>query len=760
MNVHDEGRFRRDAANSAEGPDERFARALGFARSLTDVGATLVGEIASRCSAICSVVYGTTSRGLELLAHDGLLPQRARALALLGGGAPFLLTRAIDTKRPAVARRPFSETNATLASNAVQPKDIGTAIALPLLAFGHVVGALEVALEAGTGAEDDVVTLLAALSSKAALALDKLRDGRAETRAHERLTLLAELSSALSTPHDYGSTLETLAAVAVPRYADMCIVDELDDRGGIVVRAYADADPGKGRIFLEHRRRFPPDPTRHPIARIVRGGRAALVADFGAADIRALAHNEEHERLVSSAAPRSIVCVPLVARGRALGALSLCRRSGRDPFTTDDIPLAEEFAARAALLADNARLLDREREARRDAERAEHRLSFLLETSGSLASSLDVPTTLMHVVERVVPHLADGCVVALAVADGGYATPLVAHRDEPRERALRSAVEARALRGDRAFDEAGFFVETIPLATARGPVGDLMLVCDGRPPDSDARTLAREIARRAAPAIENAQHHRAIQELNRLKDEFLATVSHELRTPLTAIMGWARMLRLGQVDAGEHDHALEVIERNAQAQAQIVEDILDVSRAITGKLQLEMRPFDLRDVVDCALETVAPAARSKGVGLAATVAADARDLVGDVDRLKQVLWNLLSNAVKFTPRNGQIRLTAQREDDSVLLRVEDQGMGIARDFLPFVFERFRQAESAKTRAHGGLGLGLAIVKHIVELHGGSVSAASDGPNRGSVFSVRLPLRAHAGGPPVSTRAVTIKANAP
>jgi signal transduction histidine kinase/ActR/RegA family two-component response regulator len=262
----------------------------------------------------------------------------------------------------------------------------------------------------------------------------------------------------------------------------------------------------------------------------------------------------------------------------------------------------------------------------------------------------------------------------------------------------------------------------------------------GRRYGTEDLAFAEDLARRASLAVENARLYQQAQEANRIKDEFLATLSHELRTPLTAILGWAAMLAAGTLDAQEATRAVAAIERNARAQRQIVEDVLDVSRIITGKLRLEMRPVELRALVQDAVESVRPAAEAKGVYLSTLLAPEAGEVTADPDRLQQVLWNLLSNAVKFTPAGGRVEVELRREGLRNTLRVSDTGEGIAPEFLPHVFDRFRQADMGTTRQHGGLGLGLAIVRHLVELHGGEVKAESAGRGLGSTFTLRLPHR--------------------
>ena len=225
---------------------------------------------------------------------------------------------------------------------------------------------------------------------------------------------------------------------------------------------------------------------------------------------------------------------------------------------------------------------------------------------------------------------------------------------------------------------------------------------------------------------------------SRLKDEFLATLSHELRTPLNAILGWTTMLRHGQVDPPRITRALEVVERNARAQAKLIEDVLDMARIITGKLRLDMRPVALGLIVEAAIDAIRPAADAKSIDLRVN-GGSVPAINGDAVRLQQVLWNLLSNAVKFTPAKGTITVSLQLVDSHAALAVSDTGTGLAPEFLPYVFDRFRQADQSVTRGYGGLGLGLSIVKHLVELHGGTVAVDSPGPGLGATFNVSLPI---------------------
>ena len=240
-------------------------------------------------------------------------------------------------------------------------------------------------------------------------------------------------------------------------------------------------------------------------------------------------------------------------------------------------------------------------------------------------------------------------------------------------------------------------------------------------------------------ALENERLYREAQESSRLKDEFLATVSHELRTPLTAILGWAHLLRRGGFNGDSTLKALETIERNARSQAQLIDDLLDVSRIITGKLRIDIRPVTPNSFIESAIEAVAPAAEAKGVRIQRIMDTGVVSVAGDPVRLQQIVWNLLSNAIKFTPKGGRVQVRLGRVNSHIEISVSDSGGGIEPEFLPYVFDRFRQADQRSTRQHGGLGLGLAIVRHLVELHGGTVRAESPGLNQGSTFTVFLPV---------------------
>ncbi|HEY7182964.1 MAG TPA: PAS domain S-box protein, partial [Blastocatellia bacterium] len=281
--------------------------------------------------------------------------------------------------------------------------------------------------------------------------------------------------------------------------------------------------------------------------------------------------------------------------------------------------------------------------------------------------------------------------------------------------------------------------------------------------EDDVRLL-QLAADRVALAIEHVrlyeverQARRQAEEANRMKDEFLALVSHELRSPLNAVLGYAALLRYGRLDSQRVKHAADVIERSGKAQTQLIDDLLDTARIISGKLRLEIGPVDLALVIEQAVQTIRPASDAKGISLETDLPSEIVQITGDPVRLQQVVWNLLSNAVKFTPQGGHVEARLERVDPHICITVSDTGKGISPDFLPYVFDRFRQADASSARRYGGLGLGLALVKYLVELHGGTVEAASAGEGQGATFRVTLPVRAvttslgEAGGAPVTVR---------
>jgi signal transduction histidine kinase len=466
---------------------------------------------------------------------------------------------------------------------------------------------------------------------------------------------------------------------------------------------------------------------------------------------------------------RSMLAVPLIVDGKRAGSLAFYFRARRS-FTADEITIARALGSLASAALRTAGLHSEQ-------VRSEQLALFLARSSETLASSLDYFGTLKAVAHMAVPHIADWCAVDIISPAGTLDQLALAHKDPARVAFAREfwkkyPPDPESVSGshhvirtgqsfllshltDEMIDQGARNDEhrrdirllaiksymVVPLRTRQGVAGTMTFVSaeSGRHYTAADLRFAETVANRAAIAIENAKAYEEARRANHLKDEFLATLSHELRTPLNAIIGYARMLRTGAVPEHGRGRALDVIERNSEMLSQIVADILDVSRIISGKFQLAVTTVDPRQLLADALTTVAPAAQQKGIRLSSRVDEGVAAIRADQDRMRQVLWNLLTNAVKFTPANGSIDVSiAPLAGGGVEVCVQDTGCGIAPEFLPFLFERFRQADSRSVREHGGLGLGLSIARSIVEMHGGTIRAMSDGEGKGANFCVRLP----------------------
>ena len=502
----------------------------------------------------------------------------------------------------------------------------------------------------------------------------------------------------------------------------------------------------------------------------------ALAEPLVAESVRDFEVLREQSAIYLAEGIESMLAVPLSIGRPGTGTLVFYHRQ-RHAFSEVEIDTARSLSDLAAAAITTAEVIEEQRRQREAAERANRQAAFLAEAGTALASSLDYAATLRTVAHLAVPRIADWCAVDIVDDRGGIQRLAVAHVDPTRIEAARSFHEgylhdatrvgtvAHAIRtglpvlvsdvrdetlADLATDDDHLHAlrdlricsyVVVPLAAhgrTFGAVAFVMAESGRHYADADLR-FAQDVAYRAALAVENARAYQQASSANRAKDEFLATLSHELRTPLNAVLGWVRMVRAGTLDPDKLSRALEIIERNAVAQLHLVEDLLDLSRIITGKFQLSIAPVNLAEVVEATRDAIQPAATAKAIEVKIQIAPDSRPVAGDRTRLQQAVWNLLSNAIKFTPHLGRVSVTLKPRGDSQMdLEVSDTGEGIDADVLPFVFDRFRQGESGTTRTHSGLGLGLAIVRHIVELHGGIVAVASEGKGRGSTFRLSLP----------------------
>lgn len=602
---------------------------------------------------------------------------------------------------------------------------------------------------------------------------------RADPTPRQLADLLADATSLLLSDLDYESAVARLGSLIVSVLGDWCAIDLLEDDGALRRLAVAHADPSKRDLAGLLEGRFSAAAPWGP-ARVVRTGADEQYADLSQVDLITLALDPDRVPILRELGARSAVCVPLRAHGRILGALTVVRAAPDQPFRASDLAAVRVLGSRLGLALDRAAVYRLERAARRAAERASRRTTRLQAVTEALAEAI-TPAQVADVVVRegiealgasagILAILGEDETDLTLVCAVGYPEALVAEwrripldtrnpftdtvrtgepifLDDHEGRSARYPAFARIA----TLHEAG---ATIPLAQGGRVAGVVGFGFSERrefAPEDQGFMLT--LARQGAQALDRARLYEAerraraeAEAANRAKDDFLTILSHELRSPLTAMLGWVRLLRTGRLDAVTLDRALETIERNARVQSQLINDLLDVSRIISGKLRLETELVDLKAVVEGALDAARPAAQAKGLRLEADLDPAAAVVSGDPGRLAQIVANLLSNAVKFTPEGGRVDVTLSRVDHETELRVADTGQGIRPEFLPHVFERFRQQDSTATRAHTGLGLGLAIVRHLVELHGGSVAANSQGEGRGATFIVRLPVPAALLGP--------------
>ncbi|YAF99182.1 MAG: response regulator (plasmid) [Nodularia sp. CChRGM 3473] len=430
------------------------------------------------------------------------------------------------------------------------------------------------------------------------LVIDGLVEDISDRKCSEdALQLLAQAGSILTSSLDYETTLANVANLTVPALADWCALNVVEEDGSIRRFTVVHQDPAKVEWGRELQHRYPIDPhAEHGVANVLRTKQSEIYSMITDEQLVAIARDADHLQILREMGLKSAMIVPLLARGRILGVLTLIASESGRTYNSFDLSIAEELATRAALAIDNGRLY------------------------------------------------------------------LVAQRD---------------------------------------------------------RTTA--------------------ETASRLKEEFLSTLSHELRTPLNAILGWSQMLLNQTPNSSTSRRALETIARNAKNQTQIVEDILDVSQIITGKFALQVAPVDLVAIINTVIESMHPAIAAKAIHLEMQLDFFEGKVLGDETRLQQIFWNLLSNAVKFTPQNGYILVQLEQVNTEAQITVRDTGVGIKSEFLPFIFDRFSQADSSTTRSYGGLGLGLALVRHLTELHGGTIEASSLGKGQGATFTVKLPL---------------------
>ncbi len=671
-------------------------------------------------------------------------------------------------------------------------RPIRSMLGVPILVAGRVIGVLHVGTRAPRRFAQADAQLLQVVADRIGVDLEyarleaegqRVRSGVEKEQARTRA--LAEIGVALAACLDYDRTLGGLPDMVVPRLGDCCVVDLVRPGGQVTRVAARSADPAKQRIVDEIVRRYPARGGRpQEMADVVNAGGSRLLREVPEEFWELVAVDAEHLRMLRALAYTSLMTVPLVARGQILGAISLLAGESGRRYDGEDLALAEDVARRAAIAVDNARLYREAEEARRRMARQAARQEALARASRVFAeASLDLDSLLDAVARHVGQVVGDACGIQVFSRDGATLSLAALYHPDPEAEAIlsRLATSVAQVPGEGLTSQVVRTGEPLLLAVttaetlhplmrpefraplARFPVHSVLAVAlrvqgrvtgamvlarlePGNPYDDEDRLLLEDLADRAALAIETARLYREAQEArahaeaaSRAKDEFLATVSHELRTPLTPILVWSHMLETGRLDAERTADAARKIHQSARSQGQLIDDLLDVSRIVSGKLRLNVAPMRVAPTVEAAVESMRPAVEAKRIRLHVVVDPNAGIVAGDPERLQQVVWNLLSNAIKFTPDGGRVQVTLERVASHLEISVRDTGQGITPEFLPHIFERFRQADSSPTRAHTGLGLGLAIVRHLVEMHGGTVHAESAGEGRGATFTVVLPL---------------------
>ncbi|MBW4541614.1 MAG: GAF domain-containing protein [Myxacorys chilensis ATA2-1-KO14] len=615
---------------------------------------------------------------------------------------------------------------------------------------------------------------------------------RLEAEADQRRSsFLGEVTMALASSLEYERTLASVADLVVPFFADWCAVDLLQDNQSIHRVAVAHCDAEKVNLAWEVYRRYPKQLAEaEGVSKVLRTGQAEIVAEIPDAILERLAQDAEHLSLLRELGLKSCIMCPLIARGQILGAITLATAESDRCYSGSDLTLAEDIAHRAAIAIDNARLFQDAQQAQQAAEQSAERVSRLQSVTAALSESLTPAQVSEVIVDQGIAALGANFAMIALLNESGTELEMVravggtANQFEGFERfslnapiPLAQAVRtgepiwaepsaARAVRYPHltkqyAQHNLGAWI-SVPLIVEGRAVGGMSFgFSEPQQLNEEDQAFILSLAQQCAQAIVRTHLYEAEQSArsqaeaaNRVKDEFLAVLSHELRTPLNPILGWSKLLRGGKLDATKTAHALDTIERNAKMQAQLIEDLLDISRILQGKLHLTPTAVDLAETIQAAIETVRLSAIAKSIDLQFEETTDQTpgsqiQVSGDAGRLQQVIWNLLTNAIKFTQPGGrvEIKLSSVVEDDHghgtiakyAQITVSDTGKGINPDFLPHVFDYFRQADSTTTRKFGGLGLGLAIVRHLVELHGGTVGADSLGEELGATLTVRLPL---------------------
>ncbi|HKW95940.1 MAG TPA: GAF domain-containing protein, partial [Methylomirabilota bacterium] len=739
---------RRDAAAlSAVG------QALVQSLDLGSVGRHIAEGIRSLLGGTVSVLWELEAGGSRLVCVASSGATEAFPPGTVAGVDEGVAGLAASEGRPAASSDILADPRITLHPDTrakVEQAGHASVLAVPLIIGGRVIGALGVGDVTGRTFEAEEISRLQDFANQAAIALENARLFELESSRRAQLEALATVQRDLSAELDLDRLLSLIVERAGRLFAGTGFAYLADEDNRLLApRNWGRAEPVAAA----------PQPLPGGIVATCAATRQGVLANDYPSSPYALPD-------VVKLGVRHAIAQPLISRDQLLGVLVAARGGDKPPFAPTDFSAFAGLSVQAAVAVDNAVLFVEAERRRREAE-------VLAELARSINAAQNVSTVLQHVVDGA-KELCACDLTSAALREGESGAVIMRNRaGEYRRPPDRMVIEPGkgaggvVLKTGRPFrtedmagdprishDYAGrveaeglVATQVVPILVA-GQVEGLLYVHrrSARPFNDRTETILSQLAEYAAIAIHNmrllAHEHQMRAEAesaSRMKDDFLATLSHELRSPLQPLLNWAYLLRSPNLDPASAERALDAIERSTKTLGQLIEDLLDVSRIVTGKLRLQVRVVRVPGVIRGAVEAVEAAALAKGVTLETRIEPDVPTVLGDPDRLQQVLWNLLSNGIKFTPRGGRVIVTVSGESSQVRITVQDSGAGIKREFLPHVFERFRQAESSTNRSYGGLGLGLAIVRHLVELHGGDVSVESEGEGRGATFSVRLPV---------------------
>ncbi|MBW4556207.1 MAG: GAF domain-containing protein [Trichormus sp. ATA11-4-KO1] len=622
------------------------------------------------------------------------------------------------------------------------------------------------------GINKDITERKQAEAERAQLMRQQVQEQTARLEAeadHRRSAFLAEVSTVLASSLDYECTLASVANLVVPFFADWCAIDLLQDNQCIHRVAVAHCDPTKVELGWEIHRQYPRQiDATEGVPKVLRTGKTEMAAEIPDTVLVMVAQDAEHLRILRELGLKSGIISPLVARGQILGAISFVTAESDRRYTEADMALAEDIAHRAVIAIDNARLY-------REAQQSAERITRLQSVTAAFSESLTPLQVADVIADQGIAALGANFALVALVNDTGTELEVVRivgceldqmngwqrfslNAPVPLAEAVRTgqpiwaeSSQKRAIRYPHLTEQYeqhrfGAWI-SIPLMVEGRAVGGMSFAfIEPQQLDEERQGFILSLAQQCAQAITRSRLYEAestarsaAEAANRVKDEFLAVLSHELRSPLNPILGWSRLLQNNKLDKAKTAQALATIERNAKLQSELIEDLLDVSRILQGKLNLNVSPVNLAAIIQAAIETVRLAAEAKSIEIETSFASQVKHVFGDSTRLQQVIWNLLANAVKFTPAGGKVEVRLEEVDNQSQITVSDNGKGFPLEFLPYIFDYFRQADSTTTRKFGGLGLGLAIVRHLVELHGGTVEADSPGEGLGATFTVRLPL---------------------